>query len=101
VQVAAAAAAGGGGCAGPGPAPLSVDTVLSNILYFRVQQYTEQLALTRVLGTLLEAQPQVRLGRITSATTDCVSTTDPDLTNLLRLLQQLRYSTVQYHRDSS
>eukprot|EP00775_Hariotina_reticulata_P005997 gene5997-6235_t len=65
---AAAAAAGGGGIAGGDRTPLSVDLLLSNILYFRVQHYTEQLAITRVLSTLLAAQPEVVLVVIDSIT---------------------------------
>lgn len=39
---------------------LTLESVLSGILYMRVQHYTEQLALVAVLDMLLQQQPQVR-----------------------------------------
>lgn len=37
----------------------TVESVLSGILYMRVQHYTEQLALIAVLDLLLQQQPKV------------------------------------------
>lgn len=37
-----------------------MQSVLDGILYFRVQDHTQQLALMRTLGALLDSQPDVR-----------------------------------------
>lgn len=37
----------------------TIESVLSGIMYMRVQHYTEQLALIAVLDLLLKQQPQV------------------------------------------
>lgn len=46
----------------------TVECLLRNILYFRVQYYAEQLALIRVLDLLLEQHQQVALVVIDSVT---------------------------------
>ncbi|KAF8059446.1 RAD51C [Scenedesmus sp. PABB004] len=62
---AAAAAAGDAAAAPPG---LSVEGVLSSILYFRVHSAHAQLALARVLDVLLSQHSEVRLVVLDSAT---------------------------------
>eukprot|EP00878_Enallax_costatus_P036706 GHUV01041248.1.p1 GENE.GHUV01041248.1~~GHUV01041248.1.p1 ORF type:complete len:359 (+),score=139.27 GHUV01041248.1:184-1260(+) len=46
----------------------TVDSILRNILYFRVQHYAEQLAVTRVLDLVLQQHEQVALLVIDSVT---------------------------------